>query len=64
MANDTAVLTIHSTIYGVDSDGLEKCNPQALQMSGPQHQNGASFYFRWDPENVGTQDFLCYQTFQ
>ena len=35
---DTAVLTIHSTIYGGDSDGLEKCNLQAVQMSGALHQ--------------------------
>ena len=28
------MLTIRSTIYGVDSDGLEKCNLQAVQISG------------------------------
>ena len=38
----------------VDSDGLEKCNLQAGQISGAPHQYGASFYFCWNPEKVGT----------
>ena len=43
MANKHALLTIHSTNSDVDSDGLEKCNLQAVQISGAPHQNGAFF---------------------